>query len=58
MFNNVLDRKKPFLAIKILVFPGLKNRIFSKGLAHAFGQKLLFFSLFVFPQSKTRNNVQ
>ena len=32
--NNVLDRKETFLAIK------KKNRIFPKGLTHAFGQRM------------------
>ena len=32
--------KKPFLAIKNLVFQRPKNCIFSKGLTHAFGQKM------------------
>ena len=48
MFNNVLERKETFLAIK--------NYIFPKGLTHAFSQKA-FFLFFVFCQSKTRNNV-
>ena len=40
--------KKPFLAIKILVFRGLKNRIFSKGLTHASGKKNCNFFLYLF----------
>ena len=40
MFNNVLDRKETFLAIKTSIFQSPKNRIFPKGLTHAFGQKM------------------
>ena len=40
MFNNVLDRKETFLAIKPSVSQSPKNRIFPKGLTHAFGQKM------------------
>ena len=42
-FNNVLDRKKTFLAIKNSIFQSPKKLRFSKGVTHAFGQK--FFSL-------------
>ena len=38
-FNNVLDRKKTFFDYKYKIFDTLKNRIFPKGLTHAFGQK-------------------
>ena len=48
MFNNVLDRKETFLAIKTSIFQSPKNRIFPKGLTHAFGQKMQFVSVFVF----------
>ena len=57
MFNNVLDRKETFFGHKNFSLPRTQNRIFSKGLTHASGKKLIFF-LFVCPQSKTRNNVQ
>ena len=40
MFNNVIDGKKPFLAIKNSIFESPKYRIFPKGLTHAFGQKM------------------
>ena len=40
MFNNVLDRKETFLAIKNSIFQSPKNRIFPKGLTHAFGQRM------------------
>ena len=35
--------KKPFLAIKNSVFQSPKNRIFPKGLTHAFVQTMYFF---------------
>jgi len=55
-FNNVLDiKKKTFLDYKYEIFDTLKNRIYPKGLTHAFGQKMPRFSLFVFGQNKTRN---
>ena len=44
MFNNVLEEKKPFLTIKNSIFLSPKNRIFPKGLTHAIGQKMYFFS--------------
>ena len=37
MFQN---EKKPFLALKKVIFQSPKNRIFPKGLTHAFGQKM------------------
>ena len=57
MFNNVLDRKETFLAVKNSIFQSPKNIIFPKGLTNAFGQKCIYFSLFFFGQNKTRNNV-
>ena len=36
-------KKKPFLAIKNIIFQSLKNRIFPKGLTHGFGKKCQFF---------------
>ena len=53
----MLDTKnQTFFTIKKKIFQSPKNRIFPKGLTHAFAQKLQFFSLFVFGQNKTRNN--
>ena len=57
-FNNVLDRKETFFDHKNKIFQCLKNRIFPKGLTHAFGQKMTIFSVFRFGQNKTRNNAQ
>ena len=50
------EEKKTFLGLKKRIFLSPKNRIFSKGLTHAFGQKMQFFSLPRFGQNKTRNN--
>ena len=58
--HNFPDRKQTIFAIKNLIFQSPKNRIFPKELTHAFGQKMPFFSLFVFGQNKTRkkfNNI-
>ena len=44
MFNNVLERKETFFGHKKSIFLSLKNRIFPKGLTHAFGQKMDFIS--------------
>ena len=40
LLNSVRDRKKPFLALTNVIFQSPKNRIFPKGLTHAFGQKM------------------
>ena len=56
-FNDVLDKKnQTFFTIKKKIFQSPKNRIFLKGLTHAFAKKMQFFSLCVFGQNKTRNN--
>ena len=41
--NNVLDTKEPFFDYKRKISESPKNRIFPKGLTHAFGQKCQFF---------------
>ena len=56
-FNDLLHRKETFFDYKNKIFQCLKNCIFPKGLTHAFGQKVQFFSLFVFTQNKTRKKV-
>ena len=58
MFNNVLERKETFFGHKNVIFQSPKHRIFPKGLNHAFGQKMSFFSWVVFGQNKTKNNVK
>ena len=50
MLHKVLDRKETFFDYKNEIFQSLKNGIFPKGLAHAFGQNIYFFSLLVFGQ--------
>ena len=42
--------QKAFYDYKNNIFQGLKNRIFPKGLTHAFGQKMELFSGFAFGQ--------
>ena len=59
MLNYFEERKETFLTIKNRnrIFQSSKNRIFfPKGLIHAFGLKMPFFSLFRFDQNKTRSN--
>ena len=53
MFNNVLDRKETFFGRKKFNISKSQKYHFSK----AFGQKCIYFSLFVFGQNKTRNDV-
>ena len=56
--NDVLHRKQTFFDWKNKIVQRLENRIFPKGLTHAFGQKMHFFSLLVFSQKRTRNKVE
>ena len=56
-FNNVLERKKTFFEYKDKIFQTPTNCTFPKGLTHAFGKKMQFFSFFVFGQNKIRNKV-
>ena len=46
--NNILEKKETFFTIKTNIFDSPINRIFPKGLTHAFGQKMPIFPLFVF----------
>ena len=46
-FNDALDRKETFFLTITKILEGLKNGIFPKGLIHAFGKKMQFFSFFV-----------
>ena len=43
MLNNVIDGKETFFRKKNSIFQSPKNRIFPKGLTHAFNQKCIFF---------------
>ena len=56
MVNDFEETKETFLTIKNRIFQSSKKRTFSKGLTHAFGQKMPFFNLFRFGQNKSRNN--
>ena len=56
-FNNVVDRKGTFFGHKKVNIQSPKNRIFPKGLTHAFGQKIQFFYSFLFGQNKTGKKV-
>ena len=57
MVNYFEETKETFLTIKNRIFQSSKKRTFSKGLTHAFGQKMpFFFNLFRFGQNKSRNN--
>ena len=55
-FNNLLDRKETFFEYKNKIFQSPKNRIFPKGVSHAFGQKMPNFSLSGFGQNKSGKN--
>ena len=55
--NNVLDTKEPFFDYKRKISKSPKNRMFPKGLTHAFGQKMPILSLFGFGHNKTRIKV-
>ena len=50
--NNVLDTKKPFLDYKRNICKSPKNRIFPKGLTHAFGQKVPILSFLVLVKTR------
>ena len=56
MLCDFEEKKKPFFGLKNRIFLSPKNRIFSKGLTHAFGQKMPIFSLLRFGQNKTKKN--
>ena len=43
-FNNILKRTETFSDYENKVFQTPKNRIFPKGLTHAFGQEMPIFS--------------
>ena len=47
-FNNVLNRKETFFDYKSQNFSTSQKWILPKGLTHAFGQKIQFFSLLFF----------
>ena len=57
MFNNVLERKETFFGHKKSNLSKSQKSHFSKGVNPCFWSKNVIFSLFVFRQNKTRNNV-
>ena len=50
MRNNIVEKKETFFDYKENIFNFLKIAFF-----HAFSQKMLFFSLFVFAKNNTRS---
>ena len=50
MLNNFVEKKETFFDYKKKPFQIPKNCLFPKGLTHAFGKKMQWFSLFVFAQ--------
>ena len=58
ILTEFVDKKETLFDYKNWLFQSPKNHIFPKGLTHAFGQKMEFFSLFVFGQKRTRNKVE
>ena len=58
MLCDFQEKKQNFFGLKktVRIFESPKNRIFSKGLTHALGQKMPIFPLIGFGQNKTRNN--
>ena len=50
--NNVLDTKIPFFDYKRNICESPKNRIFPKGLTHAFGQKIPILSFLVLVKTR------
>ena len=58
ILNNFVEKEKTFeenFSKKLFKTP--KNPIFQKGLTHALGQKMEFFSLFDFGQIRTWNKL-
>ena len=50
VFHDILEKKKPFLAIKTRSSKSQKIDIFPKGLTHGFGPRLEIFPNFFFRQ--------
>ena len=55
MVSDFAEKKETCFDFKKRNFLKAKKSSFPKGLAHALGQKMPFFSLFRFGQNKTRN---
>ena len=56
MLSDFTVKKETFFDHKKAFFKVQKMAFFSKGLTHAFGQKMPIFSLFKFDQNKPRNS--
>ena len=56
VLSNFAGKKETFFDLKKQNLSKSKKRTFSKGLTHAFGQKMPFLSLLRFCQKKTSNN--
>ena len=56
MLSDFAEKKETCFDYKKQNFSKSKKSAFPKGLTHAFGQKMPFFSLVRFGQNKTRNN--
>ena len=57
MLSVFAQKKETFFDLEKQHFSKSKKpHFFSKGLTHAFGQKMPIFSLFKFDQNKSRNN--
>ena len=57
MLNYFEEKKETLFDYKKTTFFKVQKIAYlSKGLLHAFGQKMSFFSFFRFDQNKTRNN--
>ena len=54
---HIRDKRERFLKYKMSFLDNRKKFIFPKGLTHAFNQNIYIFSLLVFGQNMTRNNV-
>ena len=46
MLSDFAEKKETFFYLKKQNFPKCKKRTFSKGLTHAFGQKMPFFLIY------------
>ena len=55
MLTDFAQERETFLTTKT-VFQSPKKSAFPEGLTHAFGQKMILFSLVRLGQNKTRNN--
>ena len=58
MVSDFAEKKETCFDLKKRNFLKSKKSSCPKGLAHALGQKMPFFSLFRFGQNKTRNIAQ